>query len=197
MKKIKSTIDKLCIIPLWDRCMLIIMAMLLLECAYVALFKDVGSAQDTSIDVVLRAAISSLFGYFLSANFLNSQRIKYKQPFTDFDIEDSSSISTFVPQPSQSDNIIPQQAQQIQDITPPPPDIDEDQNNEIRDCHWIMRIKIVTSMAIFSIAMLIIFRNISSLHNNVASFISMFANMTSGSLGYLIGYLPHSNNKID
>lgn len=183
MKKMKHWAGNLCQIPLWDRCMLLIMVILLLECGYITLFKNASSVQDTSIDVVLRAAISSLFGYFLSSNFLNSQRVNHKQPFTDFDIENS--LTSITP------DISSKEIQPMQDIEEPS-NGDELQFNEITDCHWMMRIKIVTAMGIFSIIMLIILRNSHPIHSDMMPFASMFANMTSGSLGYLIGYLPHN-----
>lgn len=55
----KKKIDVFCEIPLWDKCMLLIMVILLLECSYLALFQQTGNAIDASLEVVLRAAIST------------------------------------------------------------------------------------------------------------------------------------------
>lgn len=57
-------------IHLVDRCLILIMAVLLLQTGY-SLFFSKNGADASSIDVVVRTASATIFGYFLSANFIN------------------------------------------------------------------------------------------------------------------------------
>ena len=51
-----------------DRCLLLIMAVLMLQSLY-TLFSRMGQPALGSIDVVVRTSAAAVFGYFLSANF--------------------------------------------------------------------------------------------------------------------------------
>lgn len=203
MNETKKETGILCGIPLWDKCMLLIMVILLLECGYLAIFQNSGNPQDASLEVVLRAAISSLFGYFLSANFLNNQRLNQQATFTDFQISRANqppeaplSFPNSPTYPANNDVPMPiAEHPPMEDISFLSPR-DNEEEYMVRDCHWVMRIKIVTAICIFSIGMLIFIRNVPFTHTNTAPYVAMFANMTSGSLGYLIGYLPSQKNNL-
>lgn len=52
-----------------DRCLLILMAVLLAQSTYTLFFPGGDSQLSGSIDIVVRTSAASIFGYFLSANF--------------------------------------------------------------------------------------------------------------------------------
>ena len=52
-----------------DRCLIIIMALLLVQSAYTLFFPGAGSSLAGNIDIVIRTSAAAIFGYFLSANF--------------------------------------------------------------------------------------------------------------------------------
>lgn len=66
-------------IHLVDRCLILIMAVLLLQTGY-SLFFSKDGADASSIDVVVRTASATIFGYFLSANFINRGKSGGSQP---------------------------------------------------------------------------------------------------------------------
>lgn len=52
-----------------DWCLLMMMAVLLVQSAYTLFFPVEGSSFSDSIDIVIRTSAAGIFGYFLSANF--------------------------------------------------------------------------------------------------------------------------------
>lgn len=189
IKKSKKALSKARAIPLWDRCIMLIAVIILFECGYIALFESVGNAHDTSIDVVLRAAVSSLLGYILSANFLNDHRIRKEEISGDFGQANLSGGEDFISLNTPETQVSENKAQTSEAERP-----DRLRTSENRDEHWEMRIKIVTAISVFSVGMLIVLRNMVPEPADSTPFITMFANMTSASVGYLIGYLPGKKN---
>lgn len=194
--RLKNKVEKLCSIPLWDRCMLLIMVVLLIECAYLTIFGKTRGARDNTIDVVIRAGVSSLFGYFLSANFLNTERYKKNIAYNvsglsnqlesrENEDENTKEIQIKVPEECKTNYSWDEDWDDSSNRD------DSSNGDEIKDCHWRMRVKIISAFALFSILILIIMRNFSYGDQEHLPFIAMFANITSGSLGYLIGYLPY------
>ena len=58
-------------IHLVDKCLIVFMAVLLLQSAYSLLVHPGGWAQGSEIDVIVRTSAAAIFGYFLSANFIH------------------------------------------------------------------------------------------------------------------------------
>lgn len=57
-------------IHLVDRCLIIFMFLLLAQSAYSLIFQGNWNTQSNDIDVIVRTSAASIFGYFLSANFI-------------------------------------------------------------------------------------------------------------------------------
>lgn len=57
-------------IHLVDRCLITFMAVLLIQSAYSLIAQGAWAAQSNEIDVIVRTSTASIFGYFLSANFI-------------------------------------------------------------------------------------------------------------------------------
>ena len=57
-------------IHLVDRCLIVFMAILLIQSAYSLVIRSGGIGQSNEIDVIVRTSAASIFGYFLSANFI-------------------------------------------------------------------------------------------------------------------------------
>ncbi|HBZ5208461.1 TPA: hypothetical protein MJX78_002655, partial [Clostridioides difficile] len=64
-------------IKLIDRCLIIVMAILMFQSIYNLFVNEVNSQDTTTIDVVVRTTSAAIFGYFLSANFIKRPSRKY------------------------------------------------------------------------------------------------------------------------
>ena len=56
-------------IHLVDRCLIVFMALLLIQSAYSLVTRSGGIGQSNEIDVIVRTSAASIFGYFLSGSF--------------------------------------------------------------------------------------------------------------------------------
>lgn len=57
-------------VHLVDKCLIVIMVILLLQSAYSLIVRDGWTAQSSEIDAIVRTSSASIFGYFLSVNFI-------------------------------------------------------------------------------------------------------------------------------
>ncbi|VFC55172.1 membrane protein [Clostridioides difficile] len=64
-------------IKLIDRCLIIVMAILMFQSIYNLFVNEVNSQDTTTIDVVVRTTSAAIFGYFLSVNFIKRPSRKY------------------------------------------------------------------------------------------------------------------------
>lgn len=64
-------------IKLIDRCLIIVMSILMFQSIYNLFVNEVNSQDTTTIDVVVRTTSAAIFGYFLSANFIKRPLRKY------------------------------------------------------------------------------------------------------------------------
>ncbi len=60
-------------IKLIDKCLIVFMVILLFQSLYILFANQIISQNNNSVDVVIRSAIASIFGYFISANFIKSK----------------------------------------------------------------------------------------------------------------------------
>lgn len=63
-------------VHLVDKCLIVIMAILLLQSAYSLIVHEGGTALSGDIDTIVRTSAASIFGYFLSANFIRRDNEK-------------------------------------------------------------------------------------------------------------------------
>lgn len=59
-------------ISLIDKCLMVMMGLLLLQSTYSIFVTEIYSDYTTSIDIVVRTTIAGIFGYFISANFIKA-----------------------------------------------------------------------------------------------------------------------------
>lgn len=71
--KVKMFFKNICVI---DKCLLLFMFILLMETTINILFGTSTNDAANSIDVVVRTSIASIFGYFISANFMKDEKSK-------------------------------------------------------------------------------------------------------------------------
>lgn len=153
-------------IAIKDRCLIFIMTILLLQCAY-NLFEGsvntINSANSANIDIVIRTTAAAIFGYFISANFLRR--------FNDEDEIDKVCTCTTTPRKLSKEEEREKK---------------EEKKNEAT--YVKAQVIIVTCIGVFALVVLIIARDITSggIINASAS-LSQFRDFVSGCVGFLIG----------
>lgn len=78
-QKIQSALGDL---HLTDKCLLIFMALLMLQSAYSLFFPAVSTTTIDTLDVVIRTTAAAIFGYFISANFHLNKDTDSSAPLT-------------------------------------------------------------------------------------------------------------------
>lgn len=187
-------------IHLIDKCLIIIMFLLLLQSGFSLFSNYKVTPEINTIDTIVRTAIASIFGYFLSSNFIRHLRMERMEEgssnnITIFESEKShdrkghdikSSIGFSIPHTDES-----LESGKIT-VTPEPKSLQ--QSNTAGH----LQIIVTASIAIFCLIVLIIFRNVSYFTGEfpaTSSFlatISQFRDLISGCIGFLIG-APTSN----
>ncbi len=76
MKRLLNFIKKQTLV---DKCLLFIMAVLMIQIAYTLFFSHATSDNNNAVDVVIRTSAASVFGYFLGHNFVTEEESKKYQ----------------------------------------------------------------------------------------------------------------------
>lgn len=196
ISRIFSSFNK---IHLVDKCLITLMLVLMTQSAYVLLSNGGNSDTAHPIDIIIRTAAASIFGYLLSANFAqrNSKPTPYStatKPPPELTIKHSNKTDT-----SQnrigfalSENDSPKKAQQLIKE----PDMPKEESRNV-----ISGLQIITaaSIALFCLLSLILIRDLA-VSGNVANpsataVASQFRDFISGCVGFLIGCpTTRSNN---
>lgn len=87
MKMFKNTIFYALIkcwkeIAISDKALIIIIFILLIQCIYNLFTPEPINSNEITICIVVRTSVASIFGYFLSENFLNHNKAQVKSPAT-------------------------------------------------------------------------------------------------------------------
>lgn len=149
-------------IHLIDKCLILIMFLLLAQSAF-SLFSNVEPTSEIgTIDIIVRTATASIFGYFLSSNFI---RPPYKGS-------------------TEGDTQKEMRAAEIEEEVP---DFSAKTATESR-----LQIIVTTVIALFCLIVLILVRDISGfseadLTASSLAIISQFRDLVSGCIGFLIG----------
>lgn len=185
----RNSLKKVCSrIHLIDKCLMIIMSLLLLQSSY-SLFSGPVSSEIGSIDIIIRTATASIFGYFLSSNFMRQSSGKSieKNSSKKQNIIDSESPEamknkiTFTSQDSET-------SLKAGNISVPA--VENNLIEPYRDSH--LQIIITAAIAIFCLLVLTVIRNmaaaeISHFTTSAQATISQFRDLISGCIGFLIG----------
>lgn len=178
-------------IHLVDKCLLMLMLLLLTQSAYV-LFSDGGTNTEVNhIDIIVRTSAASIFGYLISANFVSRTR----EPNSDARLAkntrhldlDHTSHGDRMQNPvehtlSASDPVLPQADDSAE--APVPAD---------RKTTEIGRLQIITAtiIATFCLFILFVVRDVAgegaAENPSASAVLSQFRDFVSGCIGFLIG----------
>ncbi|MGL6174571.1 MAG: hypothetical protein ACRC1P_08185 [Cellulosilyticaceae bacterium] len=161
-------------ISIKDKALIIIMALLMWQSAYVLFSGDGANPNSKSIDVVVRTTSAAVFGYFLSANFLNRNAEKEEES-KDGVIEETTCVCQTVKK------------------------IEKNKVDEVEDeqykTYFITQIIIAATIGIVSLIILSIARDIPGIPIESISALAQFRDFVSGCVGFLIGIPSGKNSK--
>lgn len=178
-------------IHLVDKCLLLLMLVLLSQSAYI-LFTNSGQVVEANhIDIIIRTASASIFGYLLSANFIQHSKattptkketIQATDPLTQ-NTEQADALQHGIDFVS-SDTAANPVSDSANSTTAPP------KQEQIPPC---ARIQIITAtvIALFCLLALIFVRDVAGHDNSTnpttSAVVAQFRDFVSGCVGFLIG----------
>lgn len=80
-------------IAISDKALIIIISILLVQCVYNLFTPEPVSSNEITICVIVRTTVASIFGYFLSENFLNHNRSQQKNSRTEITVTSDDNIN--------------------------------------------------------------------------------------------------------
>ncbi|CZR97858.1 MULTISPECIES: hypothetical protein [unclassified Clostridioides] len=176
-------------IKLIDRCLIIVMAILMFQSIYTLFVNEVNSQDTTTIDVVVRTTSAAIFGYFLSANFIKRPSRKYinTDVSSNLFIDDNSSnkgqessqnnvmnVKNTIGFTSETDNY--ENKVSVNKIE----GIEEGETSELQ-------IIIATVICVIALIVLFIVRNFATIAPASLGTISQMRDFVSGCVGFLLG----------
>lgn len=188
MKRLKSKFLKSLIkcwkeIAISDKALIIIMIILLIQCIYNLFTPDPTTTNEISISVIVRTTVASIFGYFLSENFLKHSVIK------------SNDSDNTIIVPVNIDNDIKKnycENNKTEKLNDDP--------NTIKDyiCNKTFQILVALAVCIIALMSLIIGNNFHLIPDTTNPSVIQFRDLISSCIGFLLGHSSEagkSNNK--
>lgn len=206
MKEKKSWIQEIKRIDLVDRCIMLILIILMAQTIFNLFTHHAG--QNEAIDIVIRTSLASLFGYIISANFIrheSSTTMPNETPlqpeqFSQLTLEDLSTSSINLTSSNQ-DSVMESMQPTGVDIIDPllhltnPIENKEkfslsgfDQKSRPHD----IQILFITAIGLIALISLLMANNLETIDETLASTISQLRDFVSGSIGFLIGCSTHN-----
>ncbi|NMS89810.1 hypothetical protein HGQ85_07695 [Clostridioides difficile] len=176
-------------IKLIDRCLIIVMAILMFQSIYNLFVNEVNSQDTTTIDVVVRTTSAAIFGYFLSANFIKRPSRKYinTDVSSNLFIDDNSSnkaqessqnnvmnVKNTIGFTSETDNY--EKKAPVNKIE----SVEEGETSELQ-------IIIATVICVVALIVLFVVRNFTTVAPASLGTISQMRDFVSGCVGFLLG----------
>lgn len=166
-----------------DKCLIIIMVILMIQTAHNLFFHEIAMQDSGTIDVAIRTTTAGIFGYFISANFhsgnKNISKSNHKNT-SSHDIATSSNISShpkarigFGTELGESELHSGYANSVKKSETEPRDDV---------------QIVIIAAIGIVCLILLLIARNYSTINTASVATLSQLRDFISGSVGFLIGH---------
>lgn len=169
-------------IHLVDKCLIVFMVLLLAQSTYNLFSAHSPAAATNSIDVIIRTSIASIFGYFLSGNFIRNSAAHRKPPDTHRSAEDNLENRTVFSADDTSAHETISSGHAFSEPAPSTADIAEK-----------LQIWVAFGLGLFCLIALIILNNLISPRADVViqptftATVTQFRDIVSGCVGFLIG----------
>ncbi|MEG1869537.1 MAG: hypothetical protein RR205_01675 [Oscillospiraceae bacterium] len=165
VKWLKKELKKIHIV---DKCLIVFMLILLIQSSYSLFCNQSATVETDGVDMIVRTSAASIFGYFLSANFIKKQSKASEQ---NNKINAEKEISTDINQNNTKDIAV--------NITKEKPSYGGSPS--------CVQIFIATSIGIFSLCVLLFFRDFDGGNQSALATVSQFRDFVSTCVGFLIG----------
>lgn len=182
-------------IHLVDKCLLLLMLLLLAQSAYILFVNKGGSAEAGHIDIIVRTAAASIFGYFLSANFVQRNITAMHEGKQAAPPPGAGEAQSEIPQsaegPAPAISGAEPDGGNTNETVPP-------QKDQAPEC---ARLQIITAtaIAVFCLLALILVRNLNvndeAGNPSAVAVLSQYRDFVSGCVGFLIGCPPPKEGK--
>lgn len=158
-----------------DKALIIIMLILLLQCIYNLFTPEPITTNGISISVIVRTTLATIFGYFLSENFLKHEVIKSKNSniIAPLNIKENDEESYHV---KDSSNIT-QSETKFKDYI----------------CNKTFQILIALTVCIISLLCLLIGNNLNLIPSITNPSLIQFRDIISSCIGFLLGHSSNAN----
>ena len=184
MSKQKNKLLKLLIncwseIAISDKSLIIIMAILLLQCIYNLFTPEPLTTNGISINVIVRTTVAAIFGYFLSENFLNHEVIKSKKSniILPLNMEENNDKNNLENCPLKNEDNTIQTENKLKDYI----------------CNKTFQILIALTVCIISLLCLIIGNNFNLIPAGTNPTVIQFRDIIGSCVGFLLGHSSNSN----
>lgn len=181
-----------------DKSLLLFMVLLLLQSAYSIFFPSEADPAVGDIDVIIRTSSAAIFGYFLSANFVNRSSVQTETVSAPAPLTTAAQAGTEVSAPKSQIGFTAEdtalESGGTQSI--PSPSLPA----------WLpdsscLQVATATVIGLFCLLVLLILRNMGAsgsqllASDSVSATVVQFRDFVSGCVGFLIGFPTHANNR--
>lgn len=168
-------------ISISDKALIIIMIFLLIQSIYNLFIPESAGANSMSINLAVRASIASIFGYFLSENFLNNKVIKNNSSDIIVPINKTENTNDTRSNSINTNDIINSSKSNISN------------NSKDYICNKTIQILIALTVCIIALISLIIANNFKFVSSDISPTVIQFRDLIGNCIGFLLG---HSSSSI-
>lgn len=179
----KRTMQCLRVVPLADKCLLVMMAILLFQSGHTLFSHELALQESDVIDVVIRTTSAAIFGYLISANFLAGGRradpIDAVGTAPVFPVSPPAELSgkPDIGFPTGSEEKTPRSSEPFP-ASPP-----ERENR--------FQVLVVALIGVVALLLLIVARDNIATNRVATATLSQLRDFVSGSVGFLLGHTTH------
>lgn len=183
--KVKCACQRVGAIHLVDKCLLLILGLLMLQSAINLFVHEAISAETNGIDVVVRTSAASIFGYIISINF-NQHRKRKKQSSAGKGAAPAQAAAEGSGVATAQIGFQAESGGGEETTVPQPPILSQEEVKAAEQRCDRSQILVVATVGVVSLIVLLVFRNFLEGAAANASSVTQFRDFVSGSVGFLI-----------
>ena len=181
-----------------DKSLLLFMVLLLLQSAYSIFFPSEVNPAVGDIDVIIRTSSAAIFGYFLSANFVNRSSVQTEMVSAPAALTTAAQAGSEVSAPKSQIGFTAEDTDLESGGTQSTPSPSLPAWLPDTNC---LQVSTATVIGLFCLLVLLILRNMGAsgsqllASDSVSATVVQFRDFVSGCVGFLIGFPTHANNR--
>lgn len=168
-------------IAISDKALIIIISILLVQCVYNLFTPEPVSSNEITICVIVRTTVASIFGYFLSENFLNHNRSQQKNSKTEITVtsDDNININDYL-KTSNNNNVTSKFKTKNKSST-------DQTESKYYICNRTLQVIIALSVCIITLGSLLIAHDFHLISEDTNPTIIQFRDLIASCIGFLLG----------